>query len=262
MSLNPILFTQVPPLDAIVNKFASLLDTFTLPPNLSKDSVVALLTNKILPYLRALSDFTAGKSKSAPPLAPAILAEWVAATSLLASAAPAAKLFPFIDLWRLALLDQDVATKLGPTSPKQNPVLILVNRVEQDLSNSSVEASVLRGTVLTTLRLLSNGLGAESVARPLFSVPATRDQVIKFLVPCLLHEDASVRTAAASAVFNLAALLQRGRVGRVRAGRSDSVASEFDGDWEVEIVSAVIEAIGREVQSEDVGEYLQSLCLT
>jgi hypothetical protein len=54
-------------------------------------------------------------------------------------------------------------------------------------------------------------------------------------------------------VFNVAAALQRRRVDRVKAGRSDAVRDELDGEWEVELASAIVEAIQRELNSEDVG---------
>lgn len=71
------------------------------------------------------------------------------------------------------------------------------------------------------------------------------------LVPSLLHEDGAVRTAAASLAFNVAAFIQKGRVAKVRG---EIVAAFEDEDWEVEIVSAAIEALDRETASEDVGE--------
>lgn len=70
------------------------------------------------------------------------------------------------------------------------------------------------------------------------------------LVPSLLHEDGAVRTAAASLAFNVAAFIQKGRVAKVRG---ETVEAFEDEDWEVEIVSAVVEALDRETASEDVG---------
>jgi desumoylating isopeptidase 1 len=68
-----------------------------------------------------------------------------------------------------------------------------------------------------------------------------------------------VRTAAASLAFNISAWLQKGRVLAAGKGVGGQGAAGEDGDWEVEIVSAVIEAIGREKDSEEVGEFV--LCL-
>jgi desumoylating isopeptidase 1 len=83
------------------------------------------------------------------------------------------------------------------------------------------------------------------------------------LVPGLLSEDAAVRTSAASLAFNVAGWMQRGRVGREEGGGGEGVREdEEDGEWEVEMVSAVVEAIERETNSEDVGGWTLSFCLS
>jgi hypothetical protein len=58
--------------------------------------------------------------------------------------------------------------------------------------------------------------------------------------------------------FNVGAWVQKGRVARVKGG-ADAVdgirASEEDGECEVELVSAVAEALANEEESEDAGEF-------
>lgn len=73
------------------------------------------------------------------------------------------------------------------------------------------------------------------------------------LIPSLLHEDTAVKTAAASLAFNFAAHLQMGRLDGL-GGQSTGMETEEDGDWEVEMVTAVVEAIDREKESEEIGE--------
>jgi len=86
-----------------------------------------------------------------------------------------------------------------------------------------------------------------------------RDRITEVLVPSLLHADATVRTASASLAFNVAAMLQKERVEAVRTGRGIQPDSEDDlGDWEVEMVSAAIEALDREKENEEVGGYCQN----
>ncbi|KAI0297630.1 hypothetical protein BC826DRAFT_1184547 [Russula brevipes] len=62
----------------------------------------------------------------------------------------------------------------------------------------------------------------------------------------------SVRVAAASLAFNVSACVQKGRIARIKG--SDAVggnrAGEEDGEWEMELVSAVAEALGSEEESE------------
>jgi len=62
-----------------------------------------------------------------------------------------------------------------------------------------------------------------------------------------------VRTAAASLAFNISTVLQKSRVESVKSGKGIKPYIE-DGiaDWEVEMVSAVVEAIDREKENEEV----------
>jgi hypothetical protein len=85
------------------------------------------------------------------------------------------------------------------------------------------------------------------------------------LVQTLLHQDRLVRVAAASLAFNVGAWVQKGRIARIKG--SDAVvdgirAGEEDGEWEMELVSAVAEALGSEEESEDAGESGVPLLLT
>jgi len=73
-----------------------------------------------------------------------------------------------------------------------------------------------------------------------------------------LLQDRLLRLAAASLAFNVGAWVQRGRVSRTKRGREEAVnairAEEADGELEVELVSAVVEALAGEEESEDAGE--------
>jgi hypothetical protein len=76
-------------------------------------------------------------------------------------------------------------------------------------------------------------------------------------VQTLLHQDRLVRVAAASLAFNVGAWVQRAGLLGPR-GREEAVdgirKDEEDGEWEVELVSAVVEALAGEEESEDAGE--------
>jgi hypothetical protein len=80
------------------------------------------------------------------------------------------------------------------------------------------------------------------------------------LVQTLLHQDRLVRVAAANLAFNVGAWVQKGRIARIKG--SDAVdgirAGEEDGEWEMELVSAVAEALGSEEASEDADEWCSS----
>jgi hypothetical protein len=255
LSSNPILFTQFPPLVTVLAKFTETINRASVPDTLNKEQLVTTLSKSMLPYLASLEAFRSGKAKMISPAAtPALLVTWTQVTQALTTGLPTAQLFPLADLWRLALLDPAVTTWLSTTlaTTGPSPLYALLTQAADALSNPNAQSSG-RNTVLVSLRLLANALGAPMLSVALCAMPKARMHVLEVLVPSLLHEDAQVRTAAASVAFNVAACLQRRRVDRVKAGRSDAVRDELDGDWEVELASATVEAIQRETKSEDVG---------
>lgn len=202
-------------------------------------------------YLKAR--FPAGKGAQPPRNLSAnaqLIASWAETTRELADALPVAQLFPLVDLWRLAILDGPIATWCSTAASQTNPVHMFIRRSVEALNSGDTSA---RNTILITLRLLANATSHRALARSLLSAGGQRADTTGALVSSLLHADAQVRTAGASLAFNAAAYLQSGRVDRVRGDASAGHAEE-DGEWEVELVSAVLEAVAKETQSEEVGE--------
>lgn len=74
------------------------------------------------------------------------------------------------------------------------------------------------------------------------------------LVEVLLHEDAGIRGAAAALAFNISGVRHR-KSGGVGKGEEE-VEIEEEGDWVLELVIALVEAVRMEEKSEDVGEFL------
>jgi desumoylating isopeptidase 1 len=103
--------------------------------------------------------------------------------------------------------------------------------------------------------MLTNALALNAVANDL-TREGTYTRAVDVLVLGLLHTDTAVRTAAASVAFNLIAGIQRARIDRVRSGRNEVSRDDADGEWEVEVMSAMVEAIQREDSNEDIGSYL------
>jgi hypothetical protein len=256
VSLNPILFSQVPALDTVLIKLSSFIDAVTSWPSSgssSKDQVKRVLSGAVIPYLKSrFAPIT--QQKELPSASPEILTPWAQATSELAAKLPPASLFPLVDLWRLALLDPATGAWISSSSSSSSdPIKAFIDKLSQDPA-----AAQQRNYTLTLLRLLSNVFSSPTLSRRLFAIhkgSMTRD----VLVPSLLHGDPVVQTAAASLAFNAAGWVQRGRVGRVQGtssvnGVKDGMTEdEEDEEWEVEMISAVLEAIEREGSSEDVG---------
>ncbi|KAF9071216.1 PPPDE putative peptidase domain-containing protein [Rhodocollybia butyracea] len=244
LSLNPILFTQVPALDTVYSKLSSFIDSAQWPANSTQTQadVKQVLSTVVLPYLKSRSN--------TPPASanPMILVSWANTTLTLVQGLPMESVFPLVDMWRLALLDSAVGTWCAATAqsaPNTTPINIFLSKVVSALPKAP------RPYLLTLLRLLSNAFSSPVLA-PQLLIGQTRNLVTAVLVPTLLHEDATVRTAAASLVFNAAAFLQKGRVEAVRNGGGSEKKNIEDEDWEIEMVSAVVEAIDREKTNEDV----------
>ncbi|KAJ7459714.1 PUL domain-containing protein [Mycena latifolia] len=257
MSLAPILFTQVPPLDTVFAKLASLIDAAPASPATVQTKEV--LRAQVLPYLKArFADGT--KSTPLPSATTALLVPWAAATTTLADALTPDALFPLVDMWRLAVLDPSAATWLA-AAPGAGPVGVFA-RIARDALAQPTQDKGTRNYVLTTLRLLANAFGFAALARGLLSGPGSEGEVLGTLVPALLHADPAVRTAAASLAFNAAASVQRARVaagaglGGVIPSTTNSAndadaAAAADEEWQVELASALVEALERE-SGEDV----------
>src|SRR5882762_953667 len=245
--MNPILFSNVPALDAVNTKLSSFIDAVPSWPSNSAQTQTQIkqtLSQAVLPYLKSNP-----KSKATSGL----LVPWARITETLANALQLAELFPLVDMWRLALLDPSVSSwcaSLPFGKNSSDPIAIFLAKAVSALAVSDAP----RNYILTVLRMLSNAFSNPALTRVLLS-GQTRKDVTILLVNALLHEDAAVRTAAASLAFNVAAYFQKVRVDMVKSGRNSRAEGvEEDGDWEVEMVSAVVEAIDREKGSEEVGK--------
>src|SRR5258706_1283878 len=253
MSLDPILFAQVPNLDALSGKFLPSIDRLQVPTPV-KDSAKIIVSSQMIPFLR--KRFESPPTPNTPAPADNLLRAWTAASITLISALPANEAFPLIDLWRLAILDTSVSTTCS--LPSHTIVPHLIRKASTSASDESA-----RNVVLTALRLASNAFANPALARQILSTttlpssgPRPRDVLTELLVLSLLHETSSVRQAAASLAFNVASFLQKPLMDALRKGNSGQLPENVehaDGDWEVELVSALVESLGRE-ENEDVGE--------
>ncbi|KAI0763635.1 PPPDE putative peptidase domain-containing protein [Trametes elegans] len=262
LSTNPILFTQVPALDTVSAKLASFIDA--APPSPGLQTAKQALTVAVVPLLKARfpqkgSAEEAAKKPAVAAPAP-LLASWGLTTRTIAETLPPSQLFPLVDMWRLAVLDGAVADWLA-TAPSPDPIALFLDKALALLDAASADPAQRAGGrnyLLTVLRLLANGFAHAALAKTLLSRAAApagkRAGTTRAIVATLLHEDAAVRTAAASVAFNVAAALQKSRVDKVRGATAGAASSEVEEDeeWEVELVSAVLEALSNETQSEEV----------
>ncbi|EIM85886.1 DUF862-domain-containing protein [Stereum hirsutum FP-91666 SS1] len=244
ISLDPILFTQVPALDTVKDKLFTFIDAVSSPSvsDQAKQQTKALLNGQVFPWLKKRFSSAPNSSSQAGAATPAISAAFGSSCKMLVTALPSSSLFPLLDVWRLATLEPSLATA------SLNSLSMLLEQM------SSSVGTAPRPTLLTLLRLLSNCLGSPSISRSLLT--QEKAAVTSVVVQSILHEDKLVRVAAASVAFNVAAWVQRGRVARIQGGNEPKNGGmredEEDGEWEVELVSAIVEALEREKESEEV----------
>jgi hypothetical protein len=187
-----------------------------------------------------------------------VLSAWCQATSTLANVLSTDVLFPVVDIWRLAFLDQTTAGWVAApsTTPPGGPLgVVLPKAIEAMQSRSSSKGA--RNFNLTVLRMLCNSFSSAILARRMLTDGVVKPMLTTIIVSSLLHDDGSVRTAAASLAFNVGAWLQSNRVEAVKSGKG--IRGDADGEdeeWEVELVSAILEAFGRETANEEVGELI------
>ncbi|KAF9516513.1 hypothetical protein BS47DRAFT_1340874 [Hydnum rufescens UP504] len=280
ISLQPILFTQVPAsLDAPVNKLISFIDALPSPTS-DVSAMKKTLKTSFAPFLKTHLPASTSTSRSlaahtpnpnntntAAPTARQIR-EWSDMTNALISALPPTELFPLVDLWRLAILDGGIAKALSSSSTTEHRSVVanIQSRVTDLVNNNSTSATgtateVPRPLLLTTLRLSTNTFAHQAPASSSPQSYRLQPPTIPLVVSGLLHSDAGVRTAAASLAFNVAAIrhapLRRGKDAyweEVDRREKAAVVSGGDGEGEgdVELVCALLEALEREVESEEV----------
>lgn len=246
ISLDPILSTQIPNLDIMFAKLLGFIDGVpTWTGTVTQAQVKQTLSKTVLPFLKvSTATRPAQQSKSTS------FDHWPALVSSLAANLGANELFPLVDIWRIALLNAPFAAWIATKKVSEGPLQHLVDKALQT-------KDVPRNYLLTVLRMLANAFSNRVLAREV--ILFARASMTKILVDALLHEDAAVRTAAASLGFNVAAYLQRLRVEKVEA-RDDGPSGEESEEWELEIIVAVLGSIEQETNSEETGEYRRWPC--
>ena len=240
---TPLTSTTVPKYPALLEK----LESFG-----TNETAITLFKDQVVPFLE-------GKTTLSDADLETMAMVWsITSAELLATLEPE-QTFPIIDLWRVGLLKPRlaafVALKLSTGAPDNatesvSPIVALATMIVKRQGTSTPKPFLI-----TTLRLLTNLLAPLPVANLVLAscsderLSTLQENVVSLVVDSLLHSDAGVRSAAAGVSVNMA-------VWRHRVANKVKRAAE-DGDeaeWEVELVSALVEGIGRETD-EDVGEW-------
>jgi len=229
--------------------YTALIGKLETNAGIAKEDVAYLKAN-VVPILEK----TGGKSDQEVKQ---VYQRWTEITDRSLASLKPEETFPLIDLWRVGLLDPKITTlltmALSPSSNTPEPLTAILELASSTLKASS--SSTPKPFLLTVLRLLTNILAISPFANMILATPSQTPKLHKILenvlsvtVDSLLHPDQSVRSAAAGVAVNLAGW--RHRVSKEQGKGADEGVEH---DWEVELVSAAIEAIDREAD-EDVGK--------
>jgi len=249
------MFKTIASLDAVVTKLAQFIDSSELQVE-ERARIKDTIESATLPFLK-LQILPSGKSTVKPlsSLDP-MLTEWTDASKTLISALPTERLFPVIDLWRICFLSMTVGTwvsQVHPSAPGATSSII------SEFLDKAQFKPIPRSFVLTLLKCLCNTFGTPALSRRLLSPGPLRDNLTDLAISQLLEEDNLVRTTAASLVFNIASSTQAQRIDVGRNDLSLRTYSGVDDEWEIEVVSAVIEGIRREESEEILHRLVASL---
>jgi desumoylating isopeptidase 1 len=239
VSTKSILFAQVPAFDTVHNKLVSFVDGVPSLPNSSKTKDE--LAQEIFPWLKQCY---LGKSKA--PTSPAVVAAFGKTISALVADLLAASMFPLFDVWRLAILEPTIAQ------------VTLMPLVKVLTANSTSVSSSRRATLLILLRLTMKP-SARHFPDPYFRrwglwKRGGRSRACS----CRCSFMRSDLYAWQLQAWHLTSVLWCRRAGLL-GSRGKKVADgiradEEGGEWEVELVSAVVDALASMEESEDAGE--------
>ncbi|WWD09099.1 hypothetical protein V865_007219 [Kwoniella europaea PYCC6329] len=239
---NPITASNAPNYTALVGKLEGFLS------GKGREDDLKLVKDRVIPMLEDKSTLGDADLRN-------LVNDWIESTDRLLDTLKPEETFPVIDLWRVGLTHSRIsallALKLRPSpSPtptlSNNPVLTILSLTVDTLSSAG-PTNTPKPFLLTVLRLITNLLASDQLDNLILSPEGhvvIQEKVISILVESLLHPDQSVRSSAAGIAINAGAWMQR--------NKGDELA---DVDWEVELVSAIVEAIGRE-DDEDVSHRL------
>ncbi|ORE05020.1 DUF862-domain-containing protein [Rhizopus microsporus var. microsporus] len=223
----PILYTNVGKLDVIYGK----LNEFIKANNVTLSD-----TEK-----KALDETKQVLSKEKKTLN---VNEWSELSRTLLDKLNNDQLFPFLDIFKSLLLIQDVSNYYT-TNPDQ------LGRV-MDIATQNCE-TLTRATWIMILRVACNLFADSTLSTTHFTShlegATYRSQLTQMLITSLLSDDSQIRQAAASLAYNCSNNVSIERL-KKEEGTFIGIAEQEDDDWQVELLSAMVDALTKETDEE------------
>ncbi|KAG1816377.1 uncharacterized protein BJ212DRAFT_189528 [Suillus subaureus] len=201
--------------------------------SLSKADTMEILVGTMIPYVKA---FTTSQCLPLHPL----FDLWHDVTSSMSWNMPEDQLFPLVDLWRIALLDEKVSSWCADRNGLDSPLVLLLSKACEWSSKKYL---------LALLRMLSNAFSNRALGWKILL--SAQNNLAILLEHTLVHEDTGVRKSASSLTFNTFAHLQELRIENLCKGdeegadhlEMDISMTLLNAEWEASIACAVLAAI-------------------
>ncbi|KAL7334864.1 hypothetical protein PS15p_200430 [Mucor circinelloides] len=177
--------------------------------------------------------------------------QWKSLVDLLLQKLTVDQLFPLFDIYRTLLLSKTVSD-FYVNDPSQIATILEI---------ASKNESPAKATWLMILRIACNIFANTTLSTAQFTsnlAASHRSQLTQLLVSSLLASDAQVRQAAASLAYNCSTCIAIERLEKEK-GTFSGMAEQEDDDWEVELSSAVMDALVKETDEEIIHRLLAAI---
>ncbi|KAI8997841.1 PPPDE putative peptidase domain-containing protein [Pilobolus umbonatus] len=229
----PILYTTVGKLDIIYNKLYEFLEKDEIRLTSEQDTLLKQVKN----YLLDKTDTMDVKG-------------WSQLIDVLIQKLSNDHLFPILDLFRTLLPRRHVSS------------FYLSNAIQiANLLEIGYTRDINKATWLMILRIGCNIFSNSQLSVTHFTslLPSShRAQLTQLLITSLLASDQQIRQTAASLVYNYSTSIANERLEKEN-GTFSGTAEQEDDDWEIEVVSAIVDAFSKETDEGIVHRLLAAL---
>ncbi|CAO3650460.1 unnamed protein product [Mucor fragilis] len=177
--------------------------------------------------------------------------QWKSLVDVLLQKLTVDQLFPLFDIYRSLLLSKSVSDFYVSDPSQIASIMDIASKSESPAKATwlmilRIACNIFAGTTLSTTQFTSN-LAASH-----------RSQLTQLLVTSLLASDAQVRQAAASLAYNCSTCIAVERLEKEK-GTFSGMAEQEDDDWQVELTSAVMDALIKETDQEIIHRLLAAI---
>ncbi|KAI7867361.1 PPPDE putative peptidase domain-containing protein [Spinellus fusiger] len=225
---NPILYTQTNNASLVIKKL---------------DSVLAEATNIILKEEQKKGLEQAKLYLEKPDQTTVDIAQWCSTLDVLLEGLPVDQLFPILDILRCLITTQPMVDHYE-TDCSQLIRIFTIGYQHENLN---------KATLLMILRLACNLFSNHNFVTTYFTshLPSShRSSLTQLLVAALLSQDTQVRQTAASLAFNCSTVVAKERLHKESRDLPTGTAEQEDDEWQVEIVSALVDSLAKETDEE------------